>query len=302
MESNELRIFKTVALEGSITKAAQILGYVQSNITARIQQLESELKTPLFYRQRGMVLTPAGEKLLVYAEQILHLIEDAEKALDDSINPSGSLAIGANHTLSSLHLPAILSKYHKTYPKVDLSLITGNTNELIYKVQHFQIDGAFVKSSAIPDENIIKELAYEENLVLISSSKYNDIQEVCYKPFIMNTVGCPNRFQLEEWLRSKGIFNIRYMEFNNLDSIIEGVVEDLGASFVPESSIEEYEKLGLIKSFKIPQEYSLAKTFFIRHRDSLKTNALQKFIEIIESKTSFHSIINSNYNSLKTLT
>jgi Transcriptional regulator len=298
MESNELRIFKTVALEGSITKAAQTLGYVQSNVTARIQQLEAELKTPLFYRQRGMVLTPAGEKLLIYAEQIIHLLEEAEKALNDSINPSGTLAIGANHTVSSLHLPAILSEYHKSYPKVDLSLITGNANELIYKVQHFQIDGAFVKSSFIPEENIIKELEYEENLVLVSSSKYNDIQEVCCKPFLMNTIGCPNRSQLEEWLKSKGIFNIRYMEFNNLDSIIEGVIEDLGASFVPESSIEEYERTGLIKSFKIPQEYSLVKTFFIRHKDSLKTNALQKFIELIDLKTSYHSIITSEeYNS-----
>lgn len=57
MESNELRIFQAVAHEGSITKAAKTLGYVQSNVTARIQQLEVELKTQLFYRQRGMVLT-----------------------------------------------------------------------------------------------------------------------------------------------------------------------------------------------------------------------------------------------------
>lgn len=61
MESNELRIFRTVAQTGSITKAAKALGYVQSNVTARIQQLESDLNTQLFYRQRGMILTPTGE-------------------------------------------------------------------------------------------------------------------------------------------------------------------------------------------------------------------------------------------------
>lgn len=65
MESNELRIFKAVAEEGSITKAASTLGYVQSNVTARIKQLESELKTQLFYRQRGMILTPTDRKSVV---------------------------------------------------------------------------------------------------------------------------------------------------------------------------------------------------------------------------------------------
>ena len=70
MESNDLRIFKTVALAGSITKAAQSLGCVQSNVTVRIQQLEKELTTQLFYRQHGMILTPAGKKLLTHTVQI----------------------------------------------------------------------------------------------------------------------------------------------------------------------------------------------------------------------------------------
>lgn len=48
MESGDLRIFQAVAQEGSITKAAQMLNYVQSNVTTRIQYLEAQLKTPLF--------------------------------------------------------------------------------------------------------------------------------------------------------------------------------------------------------------------------------------------------------------
>ena len=291
MESNELRIFRAVAREGSITKAAQTLGYVQSNVTARIKQLESQLKTQLFYRQRGMVLTPMGEKLLVYAEKIIHLLDEADGALNDSIEPSGSLSIGANHTISSLRLPKILSQYHKAYPKVDLSLITSQSEELIYKVSHFQLDGAFVKSSSFSDDNIVKELVFEENLVLISSPEYNDIKSLCSKPFLMNTIGCPNRTQLENWLKFNGICNVRYMEFNNLDSIVEGVIADLGASCVPQSAIKEYEERGLLKSFSIPAQYSTTRTFFIRRKDSLKTSALSKFIEMIELNTPYHSFL-----------
>ncbi|KHF33265.1 HTH-type transcriptional regulator YofA [Paenibacillus sp. P1XP2] len=58
MESADLKIFQAVAREGSITKAAARLGYVQSNVTARIRQLEAELNTSLLYRQsRGVSLT-----------------------------------------------------------------------------------------------------------------------------------------------------------------------------------------------------------------------------------------------------
>ena len=149
MESNELRIFQAVAREGSITRAAQILGYVQSNVTAKIQQLEGELKTPLFYRQHGMVLTPDGEKLLFYVEQILHLFDEAQKALSNTAEPAGRLAIGANQAISSLNLPQILSRYHQENPKVDLSFTIAPADELVQKVLHFQIDCAFVKSLSL---------------------------------------------------------------------------------------------------------------------------------------------------------
>ncbi len=72
IESGDLKIFQAVAREGSITKAAQSLNYVQSNVTARIQVMERNLKLPLFIRtNRWMTLTPAGEILLKYANHSL---------------------------------------------------------------------------------------------------------------------------------------------------------------------------------------------------------------------------------------
>ncbi len=80
------------------------------------------------------------------------------------------------------------------------------------------------------------------------------------------------------------------MEFNNLNSIIEGVMADLGASFVPQSSIEEYEKEGLLKSFAIPSKYNVTRTFFIRRKDSLMASSLSKFIEMVGLNTPYKKI------------
>lgn len=59
-----LKVFLTTAREGSISKAAQALNYAQSNVTNKIQQLEADLQTKLFYRhRRGITLTPQGKFL-----------------------------------------------------------------------------------------------------------------------------------------------------------------------------------------------------------------------------------------------
>ncbi|UUZ95358.1 LysR family transcriptional regulator [Paenibacillus sp. P25] len=251
MESSELRIFQAVAQEGSITRAAQALGYVQSNVTARVQQLEAELKKPLFYRQRGMVLTPAGEKLLDYSERILNLLDEAHKALNDAPEPEGRLALGAYHTVSYMLLPGLLTQYHATYPRVELSLSTESSAALAEKVLHYQLDCAFVLSP-LHDGHIVEELVREEELLLIASPGNTSIEDVCRRPFLMNTKGCLHRERLEAWLKLNGIGSVRYMEFNHLEAIVGGVIAGLGASLVPRSAVEKRVEAGQLRAFALP--------------------------------------------------
>ncbi|KEO84007.1 LysR family transcriptional regulator [Tumebacillus flagellatus] len=280
MESQELRIFRAVAYEGSITKAAQTLGYVQSNVTARVQQLEAELDTQLFYRHRGMILTPAGQKLLAYADQVIRLLDEAQAALHDSLEPSGPLSLGANPAVSVLHLPELLAHYHKLYPKVELSLTTQTSEELLQKIRQFQLDGAFIKMS-VREEQLAAELIYEEELVLITQPDIRDVQEVCKQPFLMNTAGCPHREELETWFKSIGQGSVRYLEFNHLDATIQGVVSGLGASFVPKSAIQKLEESGVLRSFSLPSQPAFTQIYFVRNPNSFVTSALDKFLELL---------------------
>lgn len=281
MDINELRVFVTVAQKGTVTRAAKALGYVQSNVTARIQQLEAELNTRLFYRNRGMFLTPDGEKFLSYAERILQLMKEAEAALTGSDEPSGRLAIGANPKVATLYLPKILAQFHKDCPNVHLSLISGRDEELVQKVRHYELDVAFTKS-VVGDDSIRATLVFEEELVLIANSDTDDLDTVFSKPFLMNSRGCVYRTQLENWLKSQGIGEVRIMEFNQLDAIIEGVAAGLGSSLVPQSAVQKYKNL-VVKSFTVPQPFSKTKTFLIRQKDSQLTSALEKFIEVFNS-------------------
>src|SRR5438477_12783331 len=82
MDLVELRIFKAVAEQGGITKAAAALHRVQSNVTTRVKQLEERLGTKLFHRQgRKLVLSSEGKVLLSYADRLLQLSSEAHAAV-----------------------------------------------------------------------------------------------------------------------------------------------------------------------------------------------------------------------------
>lgn len=118
MESADLRVFQAVAREGSITKAAARLGYVQSNVTARIQRLEAELQTVLFHRHnRGMKTTSSGETLLAYAEKITALLEEASRAMSVSSEPSGPLRLGSLQTTAAVRSAKPVGRLSQKVPR-----------------------------------------------------------------------------------------------------------------------------------------------------------------------------------------
>ncbi len=150
MESGDLRVFQMVAREGTITKAALRLGYVQSNVTARIQQLEAELGTILFLRHnRGMTLSASGKLPLDYANKIIGLLDEASKALSSSVEPSGPLMIGSTQTTAAVRLPKLLVAYYEEHPNVQLSLTTGHTQFLIDKVLRYELMARLSDANAI---------------------------------------------------------------------------------------------------------------------------------------------------------
>ena len=130
VELGDLLIFKTVAEEGGIIKAARKLHRVQSSVSTRITQLESSIGAQLFHRDnRRLSLSPAGEQLLAYAERLLRLSEEARCAVAGSA-PAGVLRLGALESTAASRLPQILASYHRAHPGVSIRLSTGTNDGL----------------------------------------------------------------------------------------------------------------------------------------------------------------------------
>lgn len=281
MEFKDLEIFQMVAEKGTITGAAKEFSYVQSNITSRIQKLETELNTPLFNRhRRGMSLTPEGKRLLTYSKKILLLTDEMKKAVQSNDEPSGKLEIGTVETV--IHLPEILSHYIKKYKNVDLSVFTGVTETLEEEVLNHKLDGAFVTESAFHPDLVSHEV-FQEELVLISDRHSPTLEELKEKPFLCFSKGCGYRARLETWYKDQNITPQKVMEFGTLETILRSVVAGLGVTFVPKSAVTQLEKSGLIQCHTLPEQYSKIKTVFIRRADNYLTPTIDKFVETIES-------------------
>ncbi|MCC3377201.1 LysR family transcriptional regulator [Cohnella sp. REN36] len=279
MESGDLRVFQAVAIEGSITRAAAKLGYVQSNVTARIRQLEEDLNTVLFHRHnRGMTLTSGGKALLDYAGKILGLLEEATRAVTSSTEPRGPLAIGSTQSCAAVRLPALLARYHRQYPDVALSLSTGHSSQVLEKVLRYEVDGAFL-SGPVPHDEVVAIPAFDETLALVSEAAMADLADAAEKPILVFTDGCHYRSVLEEWLRNNAWKTPQIMEFGTLEAIIGGVAAGLGITLLPCSIVAQSAAAGAVRTHFDAKLRHAIRTNFVMRKDAYVSRPLQLFLD-----------------------
>jgi LysR family transcriptional regulator, cell division regulator len=282
MDFNELRIFKAVAEEGSVSRAAERLNCVQSNVTARIRQLEESLKVTLFHRKsRGVALTAAGRVLLDYAERIMALVSEAERIVQEREPLGGKLIIGALETTAAVRLPPVLAEYHRRFPSVELQLVTGTALDLIGMILDFKLDGTFVDGAIDHPELVVEECFVEENVLLCAAGEDPLVRE---RPLniLAFPIGCYYRKQLETWLHKSGFIPYRIMEFSTIETIIGCVSAGMGITFLPRSVLSGNLASDKIAIHPLPSEVAHVTTRFLRRKNSVEPKTLSAFREIVQ--------------------
>ncbi|MEK9198215.1 MULTISPECIES: LysR family transcriptional regulator [Bacillales] len=287
MDIQSLKFFRAVAASGSISKAAKELNYAQSNLTAKIQQLEGDLQTTLFYRHnRGTTLTDKGKVLLVYTDKIFQLLAEVKEVMNDNGVPKGPLAIGSMETTAAVRLPALLSKFHREYPDVDLTLKTGPTEQNVQSVLQYELDGAFV-AGPIEHPELSCQTFIEEELVLVTDTFHQpltSLKEIQNRTILVFRNGCSYRARFEKWLHHEGVIPEKIMEFGTLDGIIGCVSAGLGISLLPRSVVAKHVNEGVLVQHDIPEQFGKVKTIFIYRKDKYSSTSLEKMIEMLSSE------------------
>src|SRR5262245_20146960 len=263
-----LEIFKTVAEQGGITKAAVRLHRVQSNVTTRVKQLEERLGARLFLRhRRRLVLSPEGKLLLEYADRLLRLSSEAEAALQNGV-PRGLLRMGALESVAATRLPPVLSRYHRTYPDVRIELVTGTTGALIARVLDEEVEAALV-AEPFTANDLEMMAAFVEELVLIAPRRFPPIRrprDIGHTTLIAFANGCSYRRRLEAWLAGAGVAPERVMEFGSYHAIVACVAAGTGIAVVPRSIVRVSRVKGEITAHRLPVAVSKARTVLVWRR------------------------------------
>src|SRR3712207_5412148 len=206
MDLDDLHIFRCVVREGGVTRAADRLHRVPSNVTTRIKQFEERLGVGLFRRQgRGLILTDAGRTLLGHAERLLQMADLAEQELRSGV-VRGVLRLGALESTAGARLPPMLSAFHARYPNVSIELQTGTTSTLLRRLERFEVEAAFV-SEPFEAGGFSSVPAFDEELVLISAKGASALccaADLGSQTLVAFPHGCSYRRRLMEWLAEEG--------------------------------------------------------------------------------------------------
>jgi DNA-binding transcriptional LysR family regulator len=279
-----------VARSGGITRAAEELNTVQSNVTQRIKALEAEIGTALFERHsRGMTLTGAGRRLLPYAQRMAALSREAMLAARDDGEPKGPLAIGSMETTAAVRLPALLAAFHRRFPAVRLSLRTATTADLVSAVLGGSLDGAFV-AGPIEHVELSAVIAFREELVLVTARRWDSLASLragtaeSGPTALVFRTGCTYRQRLEQAFSEFGWPSAARFELGTLDGMIGCVAAGMGVTMLPRAVVERSELAGHVSVHTLDPRLSRVDTLFIRRRAMHDSSALSGFAACLEDK------------------
>ncbi|MFN8348177.1 MAG: LysR substrate-binding domain-containing protein [Spirosomataceae bacterium] len=275
MADFRLRVFCSVARHLSFTKAAAELFITQPAVTKHIRELEQQYGTRLFERKGNTVyLTQAGELLKRYAEQILHLYQEAAFELGTlQAKHSGILRLGASTTIGQYLIAPLLAKYYEKFPQVELSLLNGNTEMIENAVLSHTIDLGVVEGKK--HHSGIKYVDFmDDELVAVvhSKSKLSALEEITIEqltqiPLVLRERGSGTLEVIESALKDHGLklSSLQIiMHLGGTESIKSFLEHANCVAFLSVRSMQKELMTGQLKIIKV-KELKLLRKFWLIH-------------------------------------
>jgi LysR family transcriptional regulator, nitrogen assimilation regulatory protein len=166
MDTHRLRYFLRIAEEGSMTRAAVVLGVAQPALSRQIRLLEEDLGITLFHRtRRGVELTEDGERLRASTAAPLRQLELAlQYAGSPLARIERALHLGMLPTVAPMLAGPLLTALRAAFPKVSVHLTVAGADSLIEEMLRGRIDSAVINQ--VIDERLFARDLLVEDLVV----------------------------------------------------------------------------------------------------------------------------------------
>jgi DNA-binding transcriptional LysR family regulator len=265
MDARQMEYIVAVDEEGSFTRAAARHHIAQSALSHQVARLEAELGIRIFDRtSRSVRLSDAGQVLLPHARQILLDIANARAALDELAGVMrGSLRIGMTQTAGrTLDLVALIGQFHRCYPDIELTTMTGPGAELIENVRGGRLHVALgaLPAAEIPEDVTFDPLGAPEPLVAVvpadhrlAARKRVRLEELSREgSFVEFRPGTVLRQEVDAAFVAAGIGPTSSFEVGQIADMVHYAANGLGVAIVPRAfTVQKPDSLDAARPFHV---------------------------------------------------
>jgi LysR family transcriptional regulator, regulator for metE and metH len=288
LEIRHLRLLDAVAEEGSVTGAAKLLHTTQSALSHQLRDAEERLDTRLFLRLgKKMVLTPAGDHLLAAARRVLQELGRAEEQVSNLNGGSSGLIRLTTECYTCYHwLPPLLKRFHKKFPKVEVSIDADSTHAAIDALLAGKLDVAIL---ACPPKtrNLVVSPICEDELVIVMPPEHSLVQSKFVRPRDLATetvIIYPPREDstlLQKYLIPAAIEPAEVLEIPLTEAMIEMVASGLGVALLARWAVAPHLKSGRLIARPFTAR-GLRRTWYAATlRDQPCSPFLSEFVELL---------------------
>lgn len=275
---------KTIEL-GSLTKAAQTLGYTQSGITHMLNALESEFRMKLLNRDRsGATVTSDGMQLLPYIQAVLNCQHNLNNKLDEIHRlESGLIRVGTFTSVSSQWLPGMIKNFRLDFPKIQFELLHGTYQENEKWLMDGRLDCAFVR---VPANKQLETIYLRRDPLVVvlpenhplAHDAFFPISGLSKYPYIKLDEG--DDVEISEIFTIHQIApNVQFIEKDDY-AVIAMVEKGLGISILPELVLKNISRNVVYKELEIPSYRDLGVA--VKDTTMLSTSA-QIFLTYVQT-------------------
>jgi len=237
MRFAQLKAFHAVATSGGFSRAAARLALTQPAISDHIRKLEDAHGVELFLRRRGgVILTELGRALYAITERLFEAESQADALLARSRTlDEGSLTIGAD---AAVHILPVLARFRARYPKVAVKLISGNSAQLLARLDAFEIDFAVIAAKPASGQYASWLLREDRIAAFVATGhplarrKFISLSDLVKWPVVLREQGSVTRTLLLDELARRRTALSQFLEIDTREAAREAVTQNLGIGIV----------------------------------------------------------------------
>lgn len=273
MNLHLLRIFYTVAVERSFSRAAGVLYISQPAVSKGVRELEHQLDIGLIERsqragrrQQGVQLTTNGTVLFEHARGLFAL----EKAAVDDLHARlglkrGALVVGASSTIAGYWLAPVLGHFAESHPDIDLQVKVGNTESVCQALIDCQVDVALIEGE-VDDPRMLCRPWRDDPLTVIAPPAFNAAgmgrEAFSAQCWIEREPGSGTREVVRSLLSDCGVKPERQIEIGSNEAIARAVASGLGLAMLPRAVVNDLITLERVVELTLPDTPQISRPLY----------------------------------------